>query len=163
MPKHIPTALTLEDEHGDHLRVARRMKRGTVHMTVGHGGSGCHVDLSLEQARAVAEYLQTIAGEGETAPATSTVEPVEDEAKELVFGDRQDDYGHPRASFTRIAMMWTALLQDKLDDGEFVSPEDVARLMGALKLARDVGSPKRDNRVDAIGYLINLDRLATGR
>lgn len=160
----IPTALMLEDEHGDHLRVARRVKRERVHLTVGHGGSGCHVDLTLEQARAVGEYLLTLAGEGEAAdlsPASPV--PVEDEAKALVFGDREDDYGHPRRSFTRIAALWSVLLGDKLEDGEWIAPDDVARMMVAFKLSRDVSNAKRDNRVDAIGYLISLDRLETGR
>ncbi|WP_408895915.1 DUF6378 domain-containing protein [Nocardioides sp. R1-1] len=164
MPRQIPTALMLEDEHGDHLRVSRRLKRNTVHLTVGHGGSGCHVDLTMEQARAVAEYLRVLAGEGEVAEVTAAPPtPVEDEAKALVFGDREDDYGHPRQSFTRIAALWSILLGDKLEDGEWIAPEDVARLMVAFKLARDVANPKRDNRVDGIGYLISLDRLETGR
>lgn len=159
----IPTALMLEDEHGDHLRVARRLKRNTVHLTVGHGGSGCHVDLTLEQARAVSEYLAALAGAGDSAELAEAPEPVEDEAKSLVFGDREDDYGHPRRSFTRIAQLWSVLLGDRLEDGEWITPEDVARMMVAFKLARDVHAPKRDNRVDAIGYLIGLDRLETGR
>lgn len=85
------------------------------------------------------------------------------EAMGVIYGDRQHDYGHPRPSFVRIAALWTALLDDKLNPGAHITPEDVARLMVALKLSRDVNRPKRDNRVDAIGYLISLDRLETGR
>jgi hypothetical protein len=96
------------------------------------------------------------------ADSEVTCSTVAQEAMQLIYGDREDDYGHPRQSFTRIAAMWTALLGHKLDDGEFVSPEDVARLMAAFKLARDVHAPKRDNRVDAVGYMIALDRLENG-
>lgn len=157
----VPTALMLEDDHGDRLRVARRGRQGTVHVSIGQGGSSCHIDLTPDKARALRDYLDTLAGDG---PVAEPVEvSVEAEAHDLIYGDRQDEYGHPRESFTRIAALWTVLLGDKLEDGVWVSPEDVARLMVALKLVRDVNLPKRDNRVDAIGYVIALDRLETGR
>ena len=85
------------------------------------------------------------------------------EAHSLVYGDRQGDYGHPREDFTRTAVIWTGLLHHKLADGAFIDAEDVARCMVGVKLSRDVHSPKRDNRVDGIGYLITLDRLETGK
>lgn len=85
------------------------------------------------------------------------------EAHQAVYGDRGQDYGHPRDHWTRTAVMWTALLQDKLADGEFITPEDVGRLYIADKLSRDVHSPKRDNRVDIAGYAVCLDRLETGK
>lgn len=85
------------------------------------------------------------------------------EAHGLVYGDREGDYGHPREDFTRTAILWTGLLQHKLADGEYVTPEDYARCMVAVKLSRDVHAPKRDNRVDMAGYAITLDRLETGK
>lgn len=85
------------------------------------------------------------------------------EAHDAVYGDRQADYGHPREDFTRTAILWTGLLNHKLADGEFITPEDMARCMIAVKLSRDVHAPKRDNRVDMAGYAITLDRLETGR
>lgn len=157
----VPTALTLDDDEGDKMRVARRGRQGTVHVSIGQGGSSCHINLTPEKARALRDYLDELAGEGPVAePAT---EAVALEAHELIYGDREDTYGHPRESFTRIAALWSVLLGDKLGDGEWISPEDVGRMMVAFKLSRDVHSPKRDNRVDAIGYLIALDRLETGR
>jgi hypothetical protein len=85
------------------------------------------------------------------------------DAQLCVYGDRQDDYGHPREDFTRTAIIWTGLLQHKLADGAYIEAEDIARCMVGVKLARDVHSPRRDNRVDGIGYLITLDRLETGK
>lgn len=85
------------------------------------------------------------------------------EAEAAVYGDRQADYGHPRQDFTRTAILWTGLLQHKLADGEHITPEDIARCQIAVKLARDVHAPKRDNRVDIAGYALTLDRLETGR
>jgi hypothetical protein len=85
------------------------------------------------------------------------------EAQAMVYGDRQDDYGHPRDNFTVIAQLWTIVLQGKLAEGEFITPEDFARCMVQVKVARQLHSPKRDNLVDAIGYLIGEDRLEAGR
>lgn len=90
------------------------------------------------------------------------ISTVAQEARNLQYGDREDSYGHPRVTLTKVAAMWSVLLSDKLDEGAFISPEDVARMMTAMKLCRDTHSPKRDNRVDAIGYLIALDRLENG-
>jgi hypothetical protein len=70
------------------------------------------------------------------------------EAYELISGDRQRDYGTPADNLGRIAAMWTPLL------GVEVTPHQVALCMVALKLARQVNTPKRDNIVDAIGYLL---------
>lgn len=85
------------------------------------------------------------------------------EAHALSYGDRDAAYGHPRRNFTRTAHMWTALLSEKLAEGEFLDVDDVARMHVASKLSRDVNTPKRDNRVDAIGYLIAMDRCETGQ
>jgi hypothetical protein len=93
-------------------------------------------------------------------PAQSTIAG---EAHGMVYGDRQEDYGHPREDFTRTAIIWTGLLQHKLAEGQYIEAEDIARCMVGVKLARDVHSPKRDNRVDMVGYAITLDRLDTGK
>lgn len=92
-------------------------------------------------------------------PAESTIAA---EAHAAVYGQRGEAYGHPRDNFTDTARLWTALLAHKLQPGEQISPEDIARCMIGIKLARDLNSPKRDNRVDIIGYAITLDRLETG-
>lgn len=84
------------------------------------------------------------------------------EAHAAVYGDRGKDYGHPRDNFADTAALWTALLGHKLQPGQAIDAADVARCMIGIKLARDLNSPKRDNRVDIIGYAITLDRLETG-
>lgn len=75
-----------------------------------------------------------------------TDETVLDEAKRLVFGDRNDDYGDPREDFARTAMIWSAIL------GITVKPEQVGLCMIGVKLSRHVHQPKRDNMVDVAGY-----------
>jgi hypothetical protein len=73
-----------------------------------------------------------------------------DEAVNLVDQDRGDHYGDPRENHRRIALAWSALLNHP------VSASDVARMMVALKMVRDSITPLRDNRVDAIGYVLCL-------
>lgn len=100
--------------------------------------------------------------EGDHRVGGCTTETVTAEAERHQYGGRENDYGHPRQNLTRTAIMWTALLQHVLADGTHLEPAYVARLMVAVKLSRDVESPKRDNRVDMAGYALCLDRLDTG-
>ena len=79
-----------------------------------------------------------------------------DEAKQTITGERQDQYGAPEDSFSRIAAYWTTYLARP------VSTLDVAHLMALMKLARAQGQGfKRDTYVDLAGYAaIAADRLA---
>jgi len=74
------------------------------------------------------------------------------EANHLVNGDRQADYGSPADSYRDIAKMWTGLLGRKL--ARDITAEEAALMMVALKLQRQTQRPKRDNLVDAHGYLL---------
>ena len=69
------------------------------------------------------------------------------EADQLINGPRQHAYGHPVDNFGRIAAIWTVLLETP------ITAEQVGLCMAALKLARQVHQPSRDNLVDACGYL----------
>ena len=69
------------------------------------------------------------------------------EARKVINGERQDAYGNPEDSFTDIADLWGWYL------GRPLLPSDVAVLMALLKFAREKHQHKRDNIVDACGYL----------
>lgn len=73
------------------------------------------------------------------------------EAADTVEGPRNIDYGHPADDFDRAALIWSGIL------GVDVNARQVAMCMVGVKLARQVHAPKRDNVVDAIGYLLCLD------
>jgi hypothetical protein len=77
------------------------------------------------------------------------------EADALINGPRQGAYGHPIDNFGRIAAMWTVILDQQ------VTAEQVGLCMAALKLARQVHQPSRDNLVDACGYLGAVELIAT--
>lgn len=70
-----------------------------------------------------------------------------EEAEQIVNGARQEQYGSAERSLDRIGQMWGAIL------GAVVDGRQVALCMAALKLARESHQPKRDNLVDACGYL----------
>ena len=69
------------------------------------------------------------------------------EARALLTGDRQAQYGDPLDTYTRAAALASILTGADLDAG------DVVKVMIAVKLARQAGNPKRDNLVDAAAYL----------
>lgn len=79
------------------------------------------------------------------------------EAEGLVYGPRQDDYGHPLHDFSRTAGMWTYLFGDLLKDGAKFGPEHIPLAMVCVKLSREMNRPKRDNGVDGVGYLGTLE------
>lgn len=76
-----------------------------------------------------------------------------------IISERGVNYGDPRESFTQIGEIWSTLLRGKLAPGQSVSPSDVGLLMAALKIVRQSNTHKRDNLVDAIGYLTIVSRL----
>jgi hypothetical protein len=75
-----------------------------------------------------------------------------DKAKEIITGERQDQYGAAEDSFNCIATYWTAYFCNQ-GWAIQISREDVALLMVLFKLARQHNQHKEDNLIDAVGYL----------
>lgn len=82
------------------------------------------------------------------------------EAWKLTNGDRRDAYGDPREVFTAYGWAWSAIIAAKLKPGEFINAEDATLMMAALKICREANKVKRDNVVDAHGYLSLHSRVA---
>lgn len=76
-----------------------------------------------------------------------------DEARRLVYGDRGANYGHPFQDYSKTAALWSIILGTK------VTPEKAIMCMIAVKISREVNLPKRDNRVDIVGYAECLNRI----
>ena len=97
-----------------------------------------------------------------------------EEANGLIFGPRQDMYGHPVDDFTRTGRLWGAVLENSIrewlaeieEKGDssiayVVPPQLVGLCMVEVKVSREVNRPKRDNRVDMAGYAGCVDRVST--
>ena len=78
------------------------------------------------------------------------------EAANLIYNDRQKDYGTPQVNHDRIAKLWSVVL------GIEIEPWQVALCMNQVKVSRLVESPhKEDNWVDAAAYIAIGGELAT--
>lgn len=76
-----------------------------------------------------------------------------EEAAWIVAGVRQQNYGHARESFAKIATIATVLT------GKDLSPQDCCKVLMAVKLTRESFQHKRDNLVDLCGYAHLLQEL----
>lgn len=86
-----------------------------------------------------------------------------DEAKKLVYGDRNADYGNPRDDYLKTAKVWSGLLFHKLKPGIEITPEEAMVMMAGLKLSREMNRHKQDNLTDAIGYVLCIDWATNGK
>jgi len=106
-----------------------------------------------------AETLKRDAASGKQSgvPDNPEVQPetVDQEAHRLVLGARNDAYGHPSEDFAKTAAIWSEIF------GVPVTAKQVALAMAlgvkGSRLIKDIDH--RDSLVDAIGYLICLERI----
>lgn len=105
--------------------------------------------LELEIAKQIGLEVWRLDREGDRCIELDPNEvPPHHEAETIVNGARQADYGHPLDDFSKTAQIWSAIL------GIDITPEEVALCMVGVKISREVNKPKRDNIVDAHGYLM---------
>jgi len=76
-----------------------------------------------------------------------------DEAKTIINGERQDTNGNPEDSFATIGEFWSTYIANKYKVILTLSPKDCTLMMALFKIARETHQGKRDNLVDAVGYL----------
>ena len=86
-----------------------------------------------------------------TSPEPFKRAQILDTAKSLIVGDRQQAYGPPIESFTRLAAAFNIVLEGI--GHEPITPTDAAKLMVALKFSRlSGGDHKDDTWIDLAGY-----------
>lgn len=76
-----------------------------------------------------------------------------DEAKTIVEGSRQADYGSPVEGFELIAKLASLIT------GKDLAPDDCCSVLIAVKLSRETFNHKRDNLVDLCGYAYILNEI----
>lgn len=75
------------------------------------------------------------------------------EAKTIVEGSRQADYGNPVEGFGLIAKLASLIT------GKDLTPDDCCSVLIAVKLSRETFNHKRDNLVDLCGYAYILNEI----
>lgn len=79
-----------------------------------------------------------------------------DKAKEIVNGQREQDYGAVENNFGLIGQLWTVYLD------HLVTAADVANMMCLFKIARiKTGRGTEDSYIDAVGYMACGGEIAT--
>ena len=73
-------------------------------------------------------------------------ENILEEAKELVKGDRQKEYGDKLTNHENIAALWSIFLRKK------ITPHDAAMCMALVKVARLMHARKQDSYIDLAAY-----------
>lgn len=73
-------------------------------------------------------------------------ENILEQAKELVGGDRQEDYGDKLTNHENIAALWSIFLRKQ------ITPHDVAMCMALVKVARLMHAHKTDSYIDMAAY-----------
>ena len=80
-----------------------------------------------------------------------TRDEILDTAKNLISGQRAQDYGDANDNFSRIAESWTWWLKTRLSSD--ITPNDVAMMMILLKMSRLINTPlHEDSYYDLCGY-----------
>jgi hypothetical protein len=88
-----------------------------------------------------------------------------DQAKAIIYGDREKTYGHPAKNLNTIAQLWNTYFdsisaKDKNVSVQYVNAQDVAVMMILLKVARLANTPgHEDTLVDICGYAALIERV----
>ena len=96
----------------------------------------------------------------EYAARDAAKKSVLDDAKDIIYGDREKTYGAPDKNLVAIAGYWSNHLLTRFGVFHDITGADVCVMMTLLKAAR-LGNnlTHRDSLVDAVGYLALLERI----
>lgn len=96
----------------------------------------------------------------EETPLPAVLESIETEARRIIGGERKDDYGSAKENFSNTALIWTGIIRARFKNANIhLDAQTVAIMMAAFKLCRESNKSKRDNRVDAIGYILLEEQI----
>lgn len=83
---------------------------------------------------------------------------VADEAAAAVE-ERMRSYGHPSVNHACTAELWRAYLRRRHGVDVALDAQDVCLLNALQKVSREANERRRDNLVDLIGYVMNVDLI----
>lgn len=83
-----------------------------------------------------------------------------DKVKDAVTGPREKEYGDKTENHARIAKLWNMWITETKEDGDAITPYDVAVMMLMVKLARLMQSPgHQDSHIDIAGYAACMEEI----
>ena len=82
-----------------------------------------------------------------------------EEANAITSGDRRADYGHPAEGHHTTAQLWSAYISRKVGFAVPLDNVDVCMLNVLQKASRHAVVRKRDNLVDMVGYIRNIEMI----
>ena len=84
-----------------------------------------------------------------------------EEANDIIHGDRNKKYGHPRDNHGTTAILFSHFLSRKYGKGTtpLLNAEDVCMFNILQKISREANSHSRDNLVDIAGYVGNIEMI----
>ena len=88
-------------------------------------------------------------------PSKMTCKEILNDAKKLIGGNRQKDYGDKLTNHQNIAALWSIFLQKK------IMPHDVAVCMALVKVARLMHQHKKDSYLDLAAYAAIAGEIET--
>lgn len=91
---------------------------------------------------------------------TAKKKPLLIEAHDIITGERKRMYGAPVNGLGRIAEQWTLYLTQKYGyPVPVLTAEDICWMMADVKKIRQMAKRKRDNVLDAAGYMGLIEQV----
>lgn len=91
---------------------------------------------------------------------TKKTQPLLLEAHAVINGERKKTYGDGTNGMQGVADQWTLYLNQKYGGGFiYITAEDVCWMMADLKKYRQMHKSKRDNVLDAAGYIGLIEQV----
>ena len=91
---------------------------------------------------------------------TAKKKPLLIEAHDVITGARRKMYGDAANGMQGVADQWTLYLHQKYGcNGVKLTAEDACWMMSDVKKFRQLTNPKRDNVLDAVGYLGLIEQV----
>lgn len=99
--------------------------------------------------------IHSLSSEGAISYSSPKPITVMDEAKNLIYGDREKDYGKTSDNFKDIAKGWEVITKAT------ITPEQVGLMMAWLKICRanQDNCEKRDSLIDLCGYAGCIEKV----
>lgn len=91
----------------------------------------------------------------QSPPSRSILE----QANDAINGERAQAYGDAKQGFSNVGDQWALYVYQKYGITVQFTPEDVCWMMADLKKIRQMNSPKRDNVMDAAGYIGLIEQV----